>query len=50
MLVRACRMPDGFWHPAFGGEDRDPLTMPLTGFTTCSNYSEGVASRHFVRD
>jgi len=24
----------GFWHPAFDGLSRDPLTMPVTGFTT----------------
>lgn len=33
---------NGFWHPAYDGLARDPLTMPVTGFTTYSNSTPAV--------
>lgn len=42
-------MDSGFWHPAYGGEPRDPLTFPVTGFTTYSNFSPTEPSRRFSR-
>ena len=42
-------MDSGFWHPAYGGETRDPLTIPVTGFTTYSNFSPSEPSRRFSR-
>jgi hypothetical protein len=43
-------MDSGFWHPAFGGEARDPLEIPVTGFTTYSSLLGGAPSRRFVKN
>jgi hypothetical protein len=40
---------DGFWHPAFSGEDRDPLTLPPSNFKTYSNFGPGP-SRQFTKE
>ena len=42
-------MDSGFWHPAFEGEDRDPLTLPATRFTTYSGLLNGAPSRVFIK-
>jgi len=39
----------GFFHPAYGGEPRDPLTYPITGFTTYSNFNNSTPSRRYVK-